>query len=70
MNELGKTLVIAGLVLAAVGAVLWSGIGRNWLGRLPGDIAFQKGNVSIHFPIVSCLLVSIVLSLILWAIRR
>jgi len=37
MNELGKVLVIVGIVIAVVGALLWSGIGKGWLGRLPGD---------------------------------
>lgn len=70
MNELGKTLVIAGLVLAAVGVILWSGIGRSWLGRLPGDISFHRGNTSFYFPVVTCLLVSVILSLVLWFFRR
>lgn len=70
MNDLGKFMVIAGVVLAAFGALLWSGFGRGWLGRLPGDIHFQKGNVGFYFPIVTCLLLSLILSLILWAIRR
>jgi Protein of unknown function (DUF2905) len=38
MNEFGKLLMIVGLMLAAVGAVLWLGVGKSWLGRLPGDI--------------------------------
>jgi hypothetical protein len=50
MNEMGKYLVIAGLLLAALGALLWSGIGRNWFGRLPGDIHYSKGNFSFIFP--------------------
>jgi uncharacterized protein YybS (DUF2232 family) len=70
MNEVGKFLVIVGLLLAAVGALLWSGIGKGWLGRLPGDINYNKGNFSFHFPIVTCLLLSVVLTLILWLFRR
>ena len=70
MNELGKTLVVAGLVLAAVGAILWSGIGRNWLGRLPGDISVHRGNASFYFPVATCLLLSVLLSLALWLFRR
>ena len=70
MNELGKLLVIVGLLIAAVGVLLWTGIGKGWLGRLPGDIHYTKGNFSFHFPIVTCLLVSAVLTLILWLFKR
>lgn len=70
MNDLGKMLVIGGLVMAAIGALLWSGLGRGWLGRLPGDVNYTRNNVSFHFPIVTCLLVSVVLSLILWILRK
>jgi hypothetical protein len=65
MNDLGKMLVIAGLLLAAAGALLWSGVGRSWLGRLPGDVNYSRGNFSFHFPIVTCIVVSIVLTIIL-----
>ena len=70
MNELGKSLVIAGLVIAGVGMVLWSGFGRGWLGRLPGDVNYSRGNFSFHFPLVTCLLVSLVLTLLMWLIRK
>jgi hypothetical protein len=70
MNELGKLLVIVGLVIAVIGVLLWSGVGKGWLGKLPGDIHYTKGNVSFHFPIVTCLLVSAVLTLILWLFKR
>jgi hypothetical protein len=70
MPDLGKFLVIAGLVIAAVGALLWSGFGRGWLGRLPGDIHYTRDNFSFHFPIVTCLLLSLILSLILWLFRK
>jgi len=63
-------LVIAGLAIAAVGALLWSGFGRGWLGRLPGDINYSKDNYSFHFPIVTCLLISAVLTVLLWLLRR
>jgi hypothetical protein len=70
MNELGKFLVVAGLILAGVGALLWSGLGRGWLGRLPGDIHYSKGNFSFYFPVVTCVLVSVLLTLILWLFRK
>jgi uncharacterized protein YybS (DUF2232 family) len=70
VNDLGKFLVIAGLLLAAVGALLWSGFGKDWLGRLPGDINYSKGDFSFHFPIVTCLILSVILTLLLWLFRR
>ena len=70
MNQVGKLLFFAGLLLAGLGALLWSGIGKNWLGRLPGDIHYSKGNFSFYFPIVTCLLISLVLTIILWLFRR
>ena len=70
MNELGKLLVIVGLLIVVVGVVLWSGVGRGWLGRLPGDLNYTKGNFSFHFPIVTCLIVSVVLTLLLWLFRK
>lgn len=70
MNELGKFLVIIGGALIFVGALLWAGVGKGWLGRLPGDIHYTKGDFSFHFPIVTCLIFSVVLSLILWLFKR
>lgn len=70
MNELGRILVVAGLVMAAVGVLLWLGVGKSWLGRLPGDIHYSRGNFSFHFPIVTCLLVSVVLTVLFSIFRR
>jgi hypothetical protein len=70
MTELGKLLVVLGVVCVAAGALLWSGLGRGWLGRLPGDIHYTRGNFSFYFPIVTCLLLSLLLTLILWLFRR
>ena len=70
MNDIGKFLVITGLLIAAVGALLWSGIGKSWLGRLPGDIHYSRGGFSFHFPIVTRLLLSAVLTLLIWLFRK
>ena len=70
MNELGKVLVVTGLLIAGVGVLIWSGIGRGWMGRLPGDINYSRPNFSFHFPLMTCLLISLVLSLLLWLIRK
>ena len=63
-------LVITGLLLAAIGAILWSGFGRGWLGRLPGDIHYTRGNFSFYFPIVTCLLASLALTIFFWLFKR
>ena len=70
MNEIGKFLVIIGLATAAVGLLLWSGVGKGWFGKLPGDINYTKGDFSFHFPIVTCLVISAVLTLLMWLFRR
>lgn len=64
MSEMGKWLVVFGLVLVGLGLVLWLGAGRGWIGRLPGDIHIQKGNFTFYFPLTTCLLLSVVLTLI------
>jgi len=68
--NIGKFLVIIGLLIALAGALLWSGIGKGWLGRLPGDIHYNRGNFSFHFPVVTCLLISLLVTLILWLCRK
>ncbi len=70
MNDFGKLLVVIGLVFVIIGAVMWKTGGLGGLGRLPGDITIQKGNSTFHFPIVTCLVVSAVLSLLAWLLRR
>ena len=70
MRELGKMLALFGGVILIVGVALWSGFGAGWLGRLPGDIRIERGNSAFYFPIVTCLIVSIVLSLIWSFLRR
>ena len=70
VNDFGKLLIVTGVIVTAIGVVLWSGIARNWLGRLPGDIHYTSHNFSFHFPIVTCLLLSVVLSIILWLFRK
>ncbi len=70
MNDLGKLLVVAGIVLVIIGAILWSGLGRGWIGRLPGDIHYSRGNFGFYFPVVTCILLSIILTLILRIVRK
>lgn len=70
MQDIGKFLIILGLLVALAGVLLWSGIGKGWLGRLPGDIHYTRGNFSFHFPIVTCLLISLILTVLLWLFRK
>jgi hypothetical protein len=65
----GKFLIIAGLVLVVVG-IVWLAGERLGLGRLPGDVVFERGNTRIYFPIVTSIVISIVLSLALWLFSR
>ncbi|HTR42791.1 MAG TPA: DUF2905 domain-containing protein [Pseudomonadales bacterium] len=70
VNDIGKFLVLAGLAMVIIGALLWSGFGKNWLGRLPGDIHYSKGDFHFAFPIVTCLILSAILTLVLWLFRK
>jgi hypothetical protein len=49
---------------------MWTGIGRGWLGRLPGDINYSRENFSFHFPLVTCLLFSIIFTVVMWLLRK
>ena len=70
MTDLAKTLILAGLALAAFGAVLWLLSGIPLVGRLPGDIYIRRGNFTFYFPLATCILISIVVSLIFALLRR
>jgi len=64
-----RSLILLGLAILAVG-LLWPWIRRLGLGRLPGDIRIQTAHGVFYFPIVTCLVLSIVLSIVLWLFRR
>ena len=70
MSDLGKILVVVGLVFVVVGLLLWSGVGRGWLGKLPGDIQYSRGNFTFSFPIVTCIILSVLLSIVVWIFRK
>lgn len=72
MQSLGKMLLIAGLMMAVLGALVWW-LGPRWGtggGLLPGDLSLRRGNVSFYFPIVTCLVLSVVLTLLLRLFQR
>ena len=69
MREIGRLLVILGAVLLVAGLVL-PYASRIGIGRLPGDFVYRRGNFSFYFPLMTSILLSIVLTLILWLFRR
>lgn len=68
--ELGKWIAGIGVALTMLGLLLWKFSGRIPLGRLPGDIYVQKPNFSFYFPLTTCILLSLILTLVMWLVRR
>lgn len=68
-RSIGVLVVVGGICLILVGFLIYSG-GLNWFGRLPGDIRYEGERTRVYVPIVSMLIISVVLSLILYLIRR
>ena len=68
-QQAGKFLVIAGLAMAAVGGLMWL-VGRMGWVRLPGDLVFGGKSWRVYLPIGSCIVLSILLTLILWVVQR
>ena len=66
---MNRLLIIFGLVLVAVG-VLWPVIAKLGLGRLPGDLVIERENFRLYIPIATSLLISLLLSLVLWFLNR
>lgn len=66
---MSRLLIIIGLVIVAVG-LLWPWLTRVGLGRLPGDIMIERGNFTLYIPITTGLLLSVLLSVILWLVNR
>jgi predicted Co/Zn/Cd cation transporter (cation efflux family) len=66
--QAGKFLIIAGVALVVLGLLLMAGVRLSFLGRLPGDIAYRGRNVTFYFPVVTCLLVSVVLTIVFWLV--
>jgi hypothetical protein len=71
LRETGKLLMVVGILLVGAGALLAFGGKLPFrLGRLPGDIVYQGRNGSFYFPVVTCILLSVVLSLLMWAVNH
>jgi hypothetical protein len=70
VRDIGRFLLIGGVFMALIGLLFWSGFAPKWLGRLPGDIRIERGNSAFYFPIVTCIVISLVLSLVFSLFRR
>jgi uncharacterized protein HemY len=64
-----RLLIVIGLVLLLAG-IAWPLLSRIGLGRLPGDIVIQRGSTSFYFPLVTCIVISVVLSALMWLLNR
>lgn len=70
MSGIGKLLIISGCLMAVVGVVLVFSDKIPWLGRLPGDVSIKRENFSFYFPLTTCLLISLLLSLLFAWFRK
>ena len=70
LGDLGKILIIFGLIIVGMGVLLMVGNKIPWLGKLPGDILIKKGNFTFYFPIVTCIVLSIIISLLFRIFRK
>jgi hypothetical protein len=68
-SSAGPIIVLAGVAIALVGLAVWSGA-LGWFGRLPGDIRIERDSVRVYIPLVSMLLISLVLSLLIYLLNR
>ena len=66
---MARVLIVLGALILAVG-LLWPYLSQLGLGRLPGDIVIERGNTTFYFPLMTCILISLVFSLILWVANR
>jgi hypothetical protein len=70
MSDIGRLLLVLGGVLVVLGLVSTLAGRVPWLGRLPGDIVYRRGNVTFYFPLATSILLSLLLTTILWLFRR
>ena len=70
MSGIGKLLIVSGCLMAVLGVVLLFSDKIPWLGRLPGDISIKRENYSFYFPLTTCILISLLLSLLFALFRK
>lgn len=71
MPQLGKILMTIGVILIVAGLVIWfAGNKLHWIGNLPGDIRIEKENIKFYFPVTTMIVLSVLLSLIIWVFRK
>lgn len=70
IQHIGKFLILLGLMISAIGGILLLSGKISWLGRLPGDIIVQRKNFTLYFPLATSILLSVILTFILWFISR
>jgi hypothetical protein len=70
MDGLGKTLIYLGLIVVILGVVISLAGKLPWLGHLPGDISIQRERFSFYFPLGTCILISVIITLVLYFFRR
>jgi len=70
MSDIGRLLLVLGGVLVVLGLVLTLAGRAPWLGRLPGDLVYRRGNATFYFPLATSILLSLLLTAILWLVRR
>ncbi len=70
MESFGKALIFFGILLVVLGFIFSVGVKIPWLGELPGDIYIRRENFTFYFPLTTCLLISLILTLVLYLFRR
>ena len=70
MAEFAKTLIYIGIVLLVLGLILSAAGKIPWLGHLPGDITVERGRFTLYFPLTTCILISVFITLVLYLFRR
>ncbi|MFB3886883.1 MAG: DUF2905 family protein [Thermodesulfobacteriota bacterium] len=70
MGALGKLLILLGVLIIVMGLLLLIGEKIPWIGRLPGDMMIRKKNFTLYFPITTCIIISIILTLLFWIFRK
>ena len=70
MAPIGKFLIVVGVVVVGAGLLLLLSDKIPWMGRLPGDITIKRDNFTFYFPLATCILISVIVSLILWFFRK